>query len=170
MNRLSRRGETLAVEHIGADTERLDAAFRLHLRGQFDRLRFVQVDDRRPDPAAARPSTSVLPITPAPPVTTHTRLTRSSNESFMVLAMSCALVIFGASGDLTRRKLIPALYQLHRKRRLPDGIRVVGFSRSKYTHTAWRDALAESTAAAGRQPLRHSVVVRIRTHAALRRR
>ena len=30
-------------------------------------------------------------------------------------------VIFGASGDLTSRKLIPALYQLHRKKRLPAG-------------------------------------------------
>jgi len=60
--------------------------------------------------------------------------------------MSCTLVIFGASGDLTRRKLIPALYQLHRKGRLPQGLRIVGFSRTKYTDAAWRNALARSTA------------------------
>jgi glucose-6-phosphate 1-dehydrogenase len=60
--------------------------------------------------------------------------------------MSCTLVIFGASGDLTRRKLIPALYQLHRKQRLPERVQIVGFSRSPYTHAAWRDSMAESTA------------------------
>jgi glucose-6-phosphate 1-dehydrogenase len=60
--------------------------------------------------------------------------------------MFCTMIIFGASGDLTRRKLIPALYQLHRKQRLPEGFRVVGFSRTEYSHATWRDALAESTA------------------------
>ena len=43
---------------------------------------------------------------------------------------STALVIFGASGDLTRRKLMPALYRLHRKKRLGD-LRIVGFARSE---------------------------------------
>ena len=36
-------------------------------------------------------------------------------------------IIFGASGDLTSRKLIPSLFQLHRKKRLPAGTRMVGF-------------------------------------------
>ena len=58
----------------------------------------------------------------------------------------CAMVIFGASGDLTSRKLVPALYWLFRKRRLPDGIRIVGFSRTPMADQAWRDALGESTA------------------------
>jgi len=40
------------------------------------------------------------------------------------------LVIFGASGDLTRRKLVPALFGLHRKGRLPPGFRLVGAARS----------------------------------------
>lgn len=39
------------------------------------------------------------------------------------------IVIFGASGDLTRRKLIPALFHLYRKRHLPAGTRIVGFAR-----------------------------------------
>jgi glucose-6-phosphate 1-dehydrogenase len=60
--------------------------------------------------------------------------------------MPGTFVIFGASGDLTSRKLIPALYKLYRKKRLRDGLRVVGFSRSPYTHQQWRDELAESTA------------------------
>jgi glucose-6-phosphate 1-dehydrogenase len=60
--------------------------------------------------------------------------------------MPHTVVIFGASGDLTSRKLVPALYQLHRKRRLPADTRIVGFSRTEYSHAAWRDELAESVA------------------------
>ena len=60
--------------------------------------------------------------------------------------MSYAIVIFGATGDLTRRKLIPALYRLYCKGRLPGPTRIVGVARSDYSHDAWRDKLAESTA------------------------
>ena len=60
--------------------------------------------------------------------------------------MSHTIVIFGASGDLTSRKLIPALYELHRKGRLPQQTRIIGFSRTKFTDEAWRDKLAETTA------------------------
>jgi glucose-6-phosphate 1-dehydrogenase len=60
--------------------------------------------------------------------------------------MADTLVIFGASGDLTRRKLVPALYQMFRKGRLKQPLRVVGFSRSEFTHEQWRAKLAESTA------------------------
>ncbi|MGE0606796.1 MAG: glucose-6-phosphate dehydrogenase [Pirellulales bacterium] len=56
--------------------------------------------------------------------------------------MSFTIVIFGASGDLTNRKLVPALYQLFRKQRLPAGTRILGFSRTKYSDDAWRDELA----------------------------
>ncbi|NLY00974.1 MAG: glucose-6-phosphate dehydrogenase [Rhodopirellula sp.] len=60
--------------------------------------------------------------------------------------MAHTIVIFGASGDLTSRKLIPALYELHRKGRLPKETRIVGFSRTPLAHDDWRNRLAESTA------------------------
>jgi glucose-6-phosphate 1-dehydrogenase len=60
--------------------------------------------------------------------------------------MSHTIVIFGASGDLTSRKLIPALYELHRKNRLPDGVRIVGVSRTPFSHEQWRAKLAETMA------------------------
>jgi glucose-6-phosphate 1-dehydrogenase len=60
--------------------------------------------------------------------------------------MAHTFIIFGASGDLTSRKLIPALYQLSRKNRLPADTRIVGFSRTPYTHAAWRAELTESAA------------------------
>src|SRR3972149_3714670 len=49
------------------------------------------------------------------------------------------LVIFGASGDLTRRKLIPALFELHRKGRLPEGFRLLGAARSPATDDTFRE-------------------------------
>jgi glucose-6-phosphate 1-dehydrogenase len=60
--------------------------------------------------------------------------------------MAHTIVIFGASGDLTSRKLIPALYELRRKGRLPEPARIVGFSRTRFTNEAWREKLAETTA------------------------
>lgn len=59
--------------------------------------------------------------------------------------MSDTIVIFGASGDLTSRKLIPALFRLFAKGRLPEGSRIVGVSRSKFEHEDWRRSLRETT-------------------------
>ena len=67
--------------------------------------------------------------------------------------MSHTFVIFGASGDLTRRKLIPALYHLHRRRRLPPDTRILGCSRSEFTDPQWRESLAQSTAELTGEPL-----------------
>lgn len=59
------------------------------------------------------------------------------------------LVIFGGSGDLARRKLMPSLYELALSGRLPDSFTVVGFAHSKRTHEEYRDhvhqALTEFT-------------------------
>jgi glucose-6-phosphate 1-dehydrogenase len=60
--------------------------------------------------------------------------------------MAHTIVIFGASGDLTSRKLIPALYQLHAKKRMPEGLHIVGVSRSPFEHEQWRNSLRESSA------------------------
>ena len=54
----------------------------------------------------------------------------------------CTIVIFGASGDLTYRKLIPALYNNFRKKRLDDGVRIIGFARREYNDEKFRDHLA----------------------------
>jgi glucose-6-phosphate 1-dehydrogenase len=52
-----------------------------------------------------------------------------------------AMVIFGASGDLTARKLIPALYDLAAQRRLPMEFAVVGISRTEMSHEDFRERL-----------------------------
>lgn len=51
------------------------------------------------------------------------------------------VVIFGASGDLTRRKLVPGLYSLYRKGALPADFAVVGTSRSGIGHEAFREEM-----------------------------
>ena len=60
--------------------------------------------------------------------------------------MAHSFVIFGASGDLTHRKLVPALYHLYRKGRLPKDTRIVGFARTEFTNDAWREDLAKAVA------------------------
>jgi len=58
----------------------------------------------------------------------------------------CALVIFGASGDLTHRKLVPALYALERQGLLPPGLAIVGVSRTPENVHALRNGLREALA------------------------
>lgn len=56
----------------------------------------------------------------------------------------CAMVILGAHGDLTKRKLIPALYALYTQGLLPPGFCVVGMSRTKMADDEFRKAMAQS--------------------------
>ena len=57
------------------------------------------------------------------------------------LPEACAMVIFGASGDLTERKLIPALYYLYRNRLLPDGFSVIGCGRTHFSNDQYREKI-----------------------------
>ncbi len=59
------------------------------------------------------------------------------------MSQPATLVIFGASGDLTQRKLLPALFNLFRKNRLPAEWRIVGVARRPWTDADWR-AVARS--------------------------
>lgn len=53
------------------------------------------------------------------------------------------LTIFGASGDLTQRKLVPAIYQMKREHRLPSELTVVGFARRDWSHDHFRDQMRQ---------------------------
>ncbi len=53
------------------------------------------------------------------------------------------IIIFGASGDLTQRKLIPSLFNLFRKRRTPKNFKIVGFGGSPFTDEQFRKHLYE---------------------------
>ena len=58
----------------------------------------------------------------------------------------CTLVIFGATGDLTQRKLMPGLYALARERLLPRRFVVIGFARSARTHEEFRAEMRQAVA------------------------
>jgi len=51
------------------------------------------------------------------------------------------LIIFGGNGDLTKRKIIPALYNLFLENRLPENFAIIGTSRTKFTDEKYRDSL-----------------------------
>ncbi|HWT79340.1 MAG TPA: glucose-6-phosphate dehydrogenase, partial [Candidatus Methylomirabilis sp.] len=57
-------------------------------------------------------------------------------------AGACAMVIFGAAGDLTKRKLIPALYNLARSQLLPQEFAVVGVARAPLTTEEFRQRMS----------------------------
>lgn len=59
----------------------------------------------------------------------------------------CVLLIFGATGDLARRKLIPALFRLHVKGLLPENFAVLGASRRPLSHEQFRALMREACAA-----------------------
>ncbi|NJN49058.1 MAG: glucose-6-phosphate dehydrogenase [Alkalinema sp. RL_2_19] len=53
------------------------------------------------------------------------------------------VVFFGASGDLTKRKLVPALYKLRKERKLPPEITIVGVARREWSHEYFRAQMRE---------------------------
>jgi glucose-6-phosphate 1-dehydrogenase len=58
-------------------------------------------------------------------------------------APPAALVIFGAGGDLTKRLVVPALYNLVRARRLPDDFSIIGVGRGEADTLSWRQNLRQ---------------------------
>jgi glucose-6-phosphate 1-dehydrogenase len=65
-------------------------------------------------------------------------------QSTVSLADPCAIVIFGASGDLTRRKLIPALFELAACGSLARRFAIIGFARSEMSDAAFQDSAADA--------------------------
>ena len=61
-------------------------------------------------------------------------------------APPCAMVIFGATGDLTRRKLLPALYRLSQQRVVPSEFAILGTSRPALSEDEFRATMKEAVA------------------------
>src|SRR6202163_5087200 len=53
----------------------------------------------------------------------------------------CAMVLFGATGDITKRLVMPALYNLSRTKVLPEKFALIGVTRAEGTAESWRDHL-----------------------------
>ncbi|HET8893756.1 MAG TPA: glucose-6-phosphate dehydrogenase [Gaiellaceae bacterium] len=69
----------------------------------------------------------------------------------------CALVIFGASGDLTHKKLMPALYALAMRRLLPPRFAIVGVARTEEDDDGFRNDMKEAVQKHGRDEFRQDI-------------
>src|SRR5438876_6747410 len=69
----------------------------------------------------------------------------------------CTIVIFGATGDLTHRKLVPALYNLAADGDLPPAVVIVGFARRKKSDEEFRHDLEEAVRKFSRQTVRDEI-------------
>ena len=80
----------------------------------------------------------------------------------MPSASPCALVIFGASGDLAKRKLIPAIYELARQKLLADKFVLVGYARSEMSDEQYRQEVREAVQKFARtKPVDEAVLKRL---------
>ncbi|MGH3319654.1 MAG: glucose-6-phosphate dehydrogenase [Streptosporangiaceae bacterium] len=73
------------------------------------------------------------------------------------IAGPCTLVIFGVTGDLSRRKLLPAVYDLASRGLLPPGFAVVGFARRDWAHEDFAQVVYDAVKAHARTPFREEV-------------
>src|SRR5579863_5123089 len=71
----------------------------------------------------------------------------------------CQLIIFGASGDLTTRKLLPAIYDLAQADLLPPSFNVVGFARNPMCDADFRDRLRQAVATSGDVRVRDDAIL-----------
>jgi glucose-6-phosphate 1-dehydrogenase len=85
------------------------------------------------------------PALPVNPLRIGTRLER--------IPEPCTLVIFGATGDLAHRKILPAVYNLRRAGLLPQESAVLGFARRPYTDDAYRNEMKTAVQKFSRNPV-----------------
>jgi len=74
---------------------------------------------------------------------TNQEMTENIGQYISVLDIPLSMVIFGASGDLTKRKLIPALFNLFKGALLPKQIRLVGFARRTKSNESFQEEMRE---------------------------
>jgi glucose-6-phosphate 1-dehydrogenase len=82
------------------------------------------------------------------PLPVHTNPLREGLPRQRV-ADPCAIVIFGGTGDLTHRKLMPALFSLYCQGLLPNGFAVIGVGRSQYSDDEYREEFRRTLAESG---------------------
>jgi glucose-6-phosphate 1-dehydrogenase len=73
------------------------------------------------------------------------------------VAGPCVLVLFGVTGDLSRKKLLPAIYDLANRGLLPPGFSLIGFARRDWAHQDFRQVAYEAVKEHARTPFREDV-------------
>lgn len=69
---------------------------------------------------------------------------RMTDISDIDIPKPCGIVIFGASGDLTKRKIIPSLYRLYRNKLLPENFFVIGAARTEMKDALFRESMRDA--------------------------
>src|SRR5438552_11622778 len=77
--------------------------------------------------------------------------------STRAVSQPCSVVIFGATGDLTHRKLLPALYNLAADGDLPPAVAVIGFARREKSDDEFRKEMEEAVRKFSRQTVRDEI-------------
>src|SRR5262245_40224401 len=108
---------------------------RQHEPGRQTLAGFLATDARQPPPDAGRTAMTTISADAAATVARCLSARRPSPAT---------ITIFGAGGDLTKRLIMPALYNLVRADRLPDEFAIIGFDHNDQTTDAWRQNLTET--------------------------
>jgi glucose-6-phosphate 1-dehydrogenase len=102
-------------------------------------------------PAPANPGVIAAGLNPANP------LRDPRDRRIPRVAGPCVLVMFGVTGDLARKKLMPALYDLANRGLLPPGFSLVGFARRDWEHEDFAQVTYEAVKEHARTPFRETV-------------
>ncbi len=87
----------------------------------------------------------------------HNPLRDERDKRLPRIAGPCGLVIFGVTGDLARKKLMPAVYDLANRGLLPPGFALVGFARRDWANQDFGQVVYEAVRSHARTPFRESV-------------
>ena len=87
----------------------------------------------------------------------HNPLRDPRDKRLPRIAGPCGLVIFGVTGDLSRKKLMPAVYDLANRGLLPPGFGLVGFARRDWADQDFSEVVYEAVKAHARTPFRQDV-------------
>ena len=91
------------------------------------------------------------------PATWHNPLRDARDKRLARIAGPCALILFGVTGDLARKKLMPAVYDLANRGLLPPGFALVGFARRDWADEDFGKVVYEAVRENARTPFRESV-------------
>ena len=91
---------------------------------------------------------------PAEVAAGHNPLRHPDDKRLPRIAGPCSMVMFGVTGDLARKKLMPAIYDLANRGLLPAGFSLVGFARRDWAHQDFGRVVHDSVRAHARTPFR----------------
>ena len=94
---------------------------------------------------------------PAPVTAEHNPLRDPHDKRLPRIAGPCSMVMFGVTGDLARKKLMPAIYDLANRGLLPPGFSLVGFARREWADQDFAKVVEDAVRAHARTPFRPEV-------------